>query len=111
MIQGIHFIDVNAMTQHNPGVKTAVLDHLKEVFPVEVNGGLAVTDQSDTAFHQGPNVEVVRLPTLAPANCTQKESKGKTYETNIDTRDAATTETLDRGHHLVDNLGSIGLET
>jgi hypothetical protein len=36
------------------------LNLLEKVFPVVVDGGLAVADEADAAFHEGADVEVVR---------------------------------------------------
>ena len=42
-------------------VDLALLDVFEKFLPVEVHGGLAVSDQADTAFHDGADVKVVCL--------------------------------------------------
>lgn len=61
LIQSVHFADVNAVAKHDARVQTAVLQHLEEFFPVEVDGSLAVADKADAALHDGTDIEVVGL--------------------------------------------------
>jgi len=46
---------------HLERVDLAALDLLEEHLPVEVNRGLTVTDEADTALHESTDVEVVGL--------------------------------------------------
>ena len=49
------------MADHLERIDLALLDHLQERLPVQVDGRLAVTNEADTALHQGADVEVVGL--------------------------------------------------
>lgn len=49
------------MRDHLQRVEGAVLDLGQQILPVLVDGGLTVPDQTDAAFHESADVEVVRL--------------------------------------------------
>ena len=49
------------MAEHLERIDLVLLDHFKEFVPVKLNGCLSVSDQANTTFHQGANVEVVGL--------------------------------------------------
>ena len=61
LVDGIDLGDIHAMTEHHKGVCLALLNHGEKFLPVEVDGSLTVTDEADTALHQGADVEVVGL--------------------------------------------------
>jgi hypothetical protein len=56
LIEGVvdlgHILDADTVSNHLQGVDLALLDHLEELLPVEMDGCLSVTDEADTALHQ-----------------------------------------------------------
>lgn len=87
----VNLRDIDAMRDHLERVNLATVDHLAELIPVLVDGGLAVADEADATLHQGADVEVVGVA-------------------DVDAGDAAAAVVLDRGDHLVDDLGRVGLD-
>jgi hypothetical protein len=48
-----HVLDANTVCDHLEGINLALLNLIEQFVPVLVDGSLAVTDEADTAFHQG----------------------------------------------------------
>lgn len=81
----IHIIDPDTMRQHGQGISLALANHLQQGFPVQVDGSLAVADETDPALHESTNVEVVGL-------------EGKVRETQLEIADVI--ENLQSRHKL-----------
>jgi hypothetical protein len=48
-----HVLDADTVCDHLEGINLSLLNLVEQFVPVLVDGSLAVTDESDTAFHQG----------------------------------------------------------
>lgn len=58
----VHLVEVfhsYAVSYHLQWIDLALLNALQEVFPVEVDGSLAVTDESNASLHHRADVEVI----------------------------------------------------
>merc|ERR1712113_25116 len=82
--------DAYAVRDHFQRVDFPFLDLLQKVFPVQVHGGLAVSNEADASLHDGANVEVVGV-------------------SDVYTRDADATVVLDRLDHFIQDFGGIRL--
>lgn len=57
----LHILKLDSVSDHAERVDLVLADELEEMVPVLVDGGLAVTDQTDASLHQSTDVEVIGL--------------------------------------------------
>lgn len=80
----LHVLEPDSVTDHVKRVDLVLADELQEVVPVLVDGGLAITDQTDTGLHQSADVEVVGLVVelVCVMACNSKGRKNGVYVRN-----------------------------
>jgi hypothetical protein len=59
-----HVLDADTVCNHLEGINLSLLNLVEQFVPVLVNGSLAVTDESDTTFHQGAYRGLVECCTM-----------------------------------------------
>ena len=60
----VHNVDlgkIKAVTQHDTRIELALLKKFEQVLPVEVYRCLAVANKAHATFHQGTDIEMIRL--------------------------------------------------
>ena len=102
-----HIINPNTMGHHSQGIGLALADHLQKRFPVQMDGGLTISDEADTALHKRANVEVIGLRRRLESN-NPDMANTETYKADVYSGDATATKVLHRCNHLVHNFRSIG---
>lgn len=106
------------MTDHVKRVDLVLADELQEVVPVLVDGGLAVTDQTDTGLHQSADVEVVGLAVELVCVIACNSKKGErmndvvyTYVTSVHSSNSDSAKRLDGSEHFIQEFRGIRLKT
>lgn len=105
----VEVLQADTVGNHLKRIQLPGLYVLHQLLPVQVNWRLPVTDQSDTALHQGSDVEVVCLQCVSSQFL--RSRRLGTYISNVDTSDAATAKVPHTLDHLVDQLASVRLST
>ena len=106
----VHLLHLDPVGDHVEGLELAGLDLLEQVFPVEMDGGLAVADEADAALHYRADVEVIGLRNSELVEGSLiREGGEETYEADVDTSDTATAVILDTGDHFVQNFTRVCL--
>ena len=110
VIDLVQILDPDTMGHHLQRIDLAALNALEEVFPVEVDGCLAIADEADSTLHERACSEVstrilgqssLKLLTNVKVICVP----------DVDTSDTDATVVLHALDHLVQNLTRIRLES
>lgn len=106
----IHLCQVvheDSMTYHLQRINFPALYHFQKLLPVQVDWGLAITNEPNTSLHKSTNIEMIGLYSLI-----QQSAIGiSTYEANINTSDTTAAVIPNRCDHLVHNLRGVGLHS